>query len=163
MKKSTIAIVIALSIGLIAVTAQPSFSYTSVYFDTGGVLMDISGIQFTIVSTGLASTSDFVASLPTGWLNFSSNPNFYGVGDNSHFLQTGLVGAFTGIASHIDLNGWKLTDSDFNTLYPNTDFFVLFNSAADSYTISAVPIPAAVWLLGSGVVGLVALKRRKKA
>jgi hypothetical protein len=30
------------------------------------------------------------------------------------------------------------------------------------YTVSAVPIPAAVWLLGSGVVGLVALKRRKR-
>jgi hypothetical protein len=27
---------------------------------------------------------------------------------------------------------------------------------------SAVPIPAAVWLLGSGVIGLVALKRRKQ-
>ena len=32
-----------------------------------------------------------------------------------------------------------------------------------NYTVSAVPIPAAVWLLGSGVVGLVVLKRRKKA
>jgi hypothetical protein len=28
--------------------------------------------------------------------------------------------------------------------------------------VNPVPIPAAVWLLGSGVVGLVALKRRKK-
>ncbi len=31
------------------------------------------------------------------------------------------------------------------------------------YTVSTVPIPAAVWLLGSGLIGLVSISRRKKA
>ena len=37
---------------------------------------------------------------------------------------------------------------------------------AESYAgvaANLVPIPGAVWLLGSGLVGLVGLKRRKKA
>ena len=32
-----------------------------------------------------------------------------------------------------------------------------------SFTVSAVPIPAAVWLFGSGLLGLVGMARRKKA
>lgn len=33
----------------------------------------------------------------------------------------------------------------------------------DNVTVSAVPVPAAVWLFGSGLLGLVGLARRKKA
>ena len=32
-----------------------------------------------------------------------------------------------------------------------------------SFTVSAVPVPAAVWLFGSGLLGLVGIARRKKA
>ena len=37
------------------------------------------------------------------------------------------------------------------------------NLAIDNVTVSAVPVPAAVWLFGSGLVGLIGLARRKKA
>jgi hypothetical protein len=37
------------------------------------------------------------------------------------------------------------------------------NIQPNGVTFNAVPLPAAVWLLGSGLVGLVVLKRRKKA
>ena len=33
----------------------------------------------------------------------------------------------------------------------------------DNVTVSAVPLPAAVWLLGSGILGLVGMSRRRKA
>jgi hypothetical protein len=36
------------------------------------------------------------------------------------------------------------------------------NLAIDNVTVSAVPIPAAVWLFGSGLVGLVGVARRRK-
>jgi len=36
----------------------------------------------------------------------------------------------------------------------------VFNGA--KITVSAVPIPAAIWLLGSGLIGLVGMSRRKK-
>ncbi|WP_155325819.1 VPLPA-CTERM sorting domain-containing protein [Desulfosarcina ovata] len=31
----------------------------------------------------------------------------------------------------------------------------------DNVSVSAVPVPAAVWLLGSGLIGLISVKRRK--
>ena len=37
------------------------------------------------------------------------------------------------------------------------------NLGIDNVTVSAVPVPAAVWLFGSGLVGLVGIARRKKA
>lgn len=33
----------------------------------------------------------------------------------------------------------------------------------DSFTVSAIPLPAAVWLLGSGLIVLIGLARRRKA
>jgi hypothetical protein len=31
------------------------------------------------------------------------------------------------------------------------------------YTVTAVPVPAAIWLFGSGLLGLIGIARRKKA
>ena len=33
----------------------------------------------------------------------------------------------------------------------------------DNVSVSAVPVPAAVWLFGSGLIGLAGFARRKKA
>ena len=38
-----------------------------------------------------------------------------------------------------------------------------WSQVGQSYAVSAVPIPAAVWLFGSGLLGLVGMARRKKA
>lgn len=38
-----------------------------------------------------------------------------------------------------------------------------FNLIADATVVSSVPIPAAIWLFGSGLIGLVGLAKRKKA
>ena len=55
-------------------------------------------------------------------------------------------------------------------LYPNPDYeFVLIDVPYDSTlhqvvidTVSTVPVPGAVWLLGSGLVGFIGLKRKPR-
>jgi hypothetical protein len=37
------------------------------------------------------------------------------------------------------------------------------NGDVDNIRIEAVPVPAAVWLFGSGLLGLVGITRRRKA
>ena len=54
----------------------------------------------------------------------------------------------------------------FKTFYNNQQTYgnnvVLSNSGNMHYT-EAVPVPAAVWLFGSGLIGLIGVARRKKA
>jgi len=38
-----------------------------------------------------------------------------------------------------------------------------FNDGTGSWNVSPVPVPAAVWLFGSGLLGLIGIARRKKA
>ena len=48
----------------------------------------------------------------------------------------------------------------------SADFYfdgVLGNTVSNTFTVSSVPIPAAVWLFGSGLIGLIGVARRKKA
>ena len=53
-----------------------------------------------------------------------------------------------------------MQDGPFGNNYANFDAQEL---TITSYTPSAIPVPAAVWLFGSGLLGLVGVARRKKA
>lgn len=95
--------------------------------------------------------------------------------------------SFTSVANVLDIGGWqfdmdsllnestsslwKFTGSgsltDLNGVYENTaaTYVLSANPTGSSYSISinatVVPVPAAVWLFGSGLLGLVGVARRK--
>lgn len=82
----------------------------------------------------------------------------------------------TGPFSNLQSKGyWSATEYAPNTDYAwglgmdyggqgsNEKFFYHYAWAVQSGDVSAVPIPAAVWLFGSGLIGLVGFARRKKA
>jgi hypothetical protein len=57
---------------------------------------------------------------------------------------------------HVDFGG------GFPTLMTGVDLFEAGHLSYNGVVASAVPVPAAVWLLGSGLLGLAGLRRRKR-
>ncbi len=131
---------------------------------------DTGGSYITLLTAGssLLATGDLAITLP----------DFDGtiIGDGKVYINP-----FTPTADILEVGGWYLslnsltiTPSDVLTMSGTGQLFgngkdstaVTWSfSGGDSYsmTVTAVPVPAAVWLFGSGLVGLIAVARRKIA
>jgi hypothetical protein len=140
----------------------PTLSQASIYnFDvtvdyTGlTAVQKIQGIEFTIVGTGW-SFSGFSTPYNGTWF-FSStgiiddtytSPNI----NTSVPLNSGTIFSLT-TSNSISITNIVAFD------YQNHDFTGPFTAHLNA---APVPIPAAMWLLGSGLVGLVGLRRRMR-
>ena len=58
-------------------------------------------------------------------------------------------------------NDYVITSDGF--IEPAVDFDAFGNAVRDKILTEVVPVPAAVWLFGSGLLGLIGIARRKKA
>jgi hypothetical protein len=136
--------------------------------------------------TGAAATFDFTLPYNSTQLtpsNLASGSAVSGL-SGFNFLDASTPGniiAFTfssagtppvmpnSVIAHFDITGllagiYSLNFSDAGLYQSNGDDIIGgFSTVQGTLTVNPVPIPAAVWLLGSGVVGIVALKRRKEA
>ena len=110
-------------------------------------------------STGWTSlTIEYVSDDP--WAPVMVGLNLLGAGTSTPSLTSVLHNPNTGIIS-----GMEVSFSPLEQQWLHIDGF------ADTYAVpfslviqtSAVPIPAAVWLFGSGLIGLIGVARRKKA
>ena len=111
-------------------------------------------------SIGVAAWNDSAKAAVLGWDAFSTGTTTNEAkGSSAAFSVTGSVlvddgsGGWTGtLASTGNINGANWTG--FNNVQFSESFDV---------TITAVPVPAAAWLFGSGLLGLVGVARRRKS
>jgi len=87
-----------------------------------------------------------------GWGDVNGTPGFYAsadIGTAVSFYQVNVSDVDFISAVETQMGDWLLT----------TDGTLTYGTAP----VSAVPVPAAVWLFGSGLLGLVGVARRKQA
>lgn len=148
-----------------------SMGLTGSYSTMGGIdLSDDTILQLGSV-TGTSGTGDIGSTVSFG---ASGSINMVGF---SFASFTPVVDVFTIGGWQLDLTSLTIIDqtSDILTLsgsgllsgntFDNTGVNWTFsaNSSGSSYsmTVTAVPVPAAIWLFGSGLLGLIGVARRK--
>ncbi|HYA38456.1 MAG TPA: VPLPA-CTERM sorting domain-containing protein [Candidatus Methylomirabilis sp.] len=117
----------------------------------------------------LSSVNSFVSNTstnpPTGWTGGTWGTSFGG----QFFFNNAETGFSSGqLMSFIALGATDVTDLSgvpISNTFSNGKWVVDTSLGKVSYvgSVSAVPVPAAVWLFGSGLLGLVGIGRRKKA
>ncbi len=150
---------------------------------TGAMSTAVDGDQLLVQAPILAVISPLVAYYDSmaSRLNIADNDggtdgsSFVTVGDNAYFnnpanlwgnvdfiydmegmVDGGDIGFFFNQTNH---TGWA---EDGDTLSQLGNFSLTTNGQLTYTPVSAVPVPAALWLFGSGLVGLVGIARRKK-
>jgi len=118
----------------------------TVYFD-----MAHSGNTLTITAGSLTLSNtqdDNYAAGGSPKLEFDGSGNLIGFGYNAGFLD--------GSAFDSGVLAWIVNDASYNFASGSWD--------ANSFAMTPVPVPAALWLFGSGLLGLAGIVRgRKKA
>jgi hypothetical protein len=148
--------------------------------------INTNGNDFSIMNSNLTIKGDaddfIIFRVNSSWIMNVSESNLLldgSIGDNNVLWYVDAVageGSFT--FNNVTFQGmsmWDLDPDDVQNImnFNNVQFcgqvitdqvsFSNVSGSACTFDTSAVPVPAAVWLFGSGLIGLVGIARRKKA
>jgi hypothetical protein len=131
------------------------------YPDNDGVHSNYTGINSFIIDTPGVTFSDINSGMKSGWSSTLISPtqvNMDGPAEAVYFPWTyNFAGAIPTLLTidYYVLTGGTVTGAF--ELYIKNGIW-----SPSDWKALPTPIPAAAWLLGSGIVGLVALRRRQK-
>jgi hypothetical protein len=167
---------------VVSATAAPIVTIESISIAPGTTNFDLDVNLFTDLSSpidsaafqlslpsGVTFTSASFAPLPSNWIPTSSTAtNRFGATDfgfpaNEITSSQLFATLFFSLSPALSVAG-----NIFNIGFAEAELTNSLGTIYQSVTlnpgqVNVVPIPAAAWLLGSGLVGLVLLKRRKRA
>jgi hypothetical protein len=160
-------------------TAGDTGSIADIYFSNNPKFFSELENDMTVVgSTGVsfdkkASPKDLSDANDTGWeWGVTSDSDSQGVDDQNGRVENGIDNAnewLTITLALVNNHTFQSVIDALNNGVPGTGFTVGLHiisigdrSVSNSYT-TATPIPAAVWLFGSALVGLTGMTRRKKS
>lgn len=117
-----------------------------------------------VTDKGTATKNLFLASLDSwnfGW-DLETESNFL-IGFNTTVDKKGgticdLYGCTLGESAYLSLLYTSFNPTDLS----NFDNKGKYNFTSDAVAVTTIPVPAAVWLFGSGLIGIAGLARRKK-
>lgn len=132
--------------GMFGAMQQPGFNVGSVINGAYGVLGASDGVKAGKIKMGTLAVAT------TGW----NTSTVAGAG-----MGTAVSGALPLIANSI--GGSPMIAGPFTGFNANFDIQTLTVTSITPDAPAAVPVPAAAWLLGSGLLGLVGVARRKAA
>ena len=126
--------------------SSPLYSGTGLAFGPDGLLYGIGGgsnLYSIDVDTGASS------------LLFPSSPLYSGTG-----LAFGPDGLLYGIGGGSNLYSIDVSTGASSLLFPSSP---LYSNSGLAFPPSPVPVPAAVWLFGTALIGLVGFSKRRKS
>jgi hypothetical protein len=167
MKKLIICIAL-LSMILAAGVAQASYSYTLDINIPQQAAVNSAGIgMIEFIVNGGAFNTDWTYQLGNAvpsaghWIFENFDGGWASIYDNfaTPLTESAIAplgsGKIVTITSNVPLTFSDLAFSDFKSHYLGSNFY-----STQGFVPSTVPIPAALYLLGSGLIGLVGLRRR---
>lgn len=166
----------AVLLGMSAVNAASitgSMGLTGSFTASGGADLSDANILDLTSATGTSGTGDIGSTVLFGTVGtvntspFSFNPappvpNLISIGGWQ--IDIGTMTIIDQTSSILTLSGTGAISGNGFDLTP-TDWTLSAVATGSSYdiTLTAVPVPAAVWLFGSGLIGLIGIARRKTA
>ena len=135
-------------------------------FDDTPILGGSGSISFESPSSGNTMSIDLNGTIIT-----AANDDRYsgGTGTGPNLIFSSYTAGSSAVLSNFDFSDYSgsTTHTDFSSLFlAFTGFDLGFNYLQGTWgstvAITAVPVPAAVWLFGSGLLGLVGIARKKK-